>query len=96
MHVEYDFEALQNCQCGGCPVHDGSQCIMQKTNGTKFTTCSSTPPPDQVEGLYCSQQKGKSACTDLMASKACLCPTCPVWRSHNLDTAYFCANGPAT
>ena len=43
MQVEYDFDSLQNCQCGACEVHDGSSCIMQKTNGLKFTTCSSPP-----------------------------------------------------
>ncbi len=95
MKVEYNFEDLQNCQCGDCPVHDGSQCVMQRTNGMKFTTCSSDPEPDQVEGIYCSARKGKSACGDLAVSKACLCPTCTVWRSHDLDTAYFCVNGAA-
>jgi len=45
MRVEYNLEFLQSCQCGMCPVHDGSQCINQKTNGLKFTTCSSTPSP---------------------------------------------------
>lgn len=96
MRVEYNFEFLQSCQCGMCPVHDGSQCINQKTSGLKFTTCSSTPPPQDVEGIYCSQQRGKSSCNDLPRSKACLCPTCPVWRSHSLDTNYFCIEGPAS
>jgi len=96
MRVEYDFAALQNCQCGGCPVHDGSRCITERTGGKKFTTCSSDPVPEQVEGIYCSLQRGRSACQDLAVSKACICPTCTVWRSHSLDTAYFCTNGPAS
>lgn len=95
MQVEYDFDSLQNCQCGACEVHDGSSCIMQKTNGLKFTTCSSPPDPDQVEGIYCSAQRGKSSCSDLATDKACLCPTCTVWRSHDLHTAYFCTRGAA-
>jgi hypothetical protein len=95
MRVEYSFDSLQNCQCGSCPVHDGSQCIMERTRGMKFTTCSSDPPPEQVEGIYCAAQKGRSTCADLAGDKACLCPTCPVWRSHNLDIAYFCINGAA-
>ncbi len=96
MRVEYTFDALQDCQCGSCPVHDGSQCILQKTAGKKFTYCSSEPAPNDVEGIYCSFKKGQSACTDLATAKACLCPTCPVWRSHSLDTAYFCTHGAAS
>ncbi len=96
MRVEYNFERLQDCQCGACPVHDTSACVMEKTGGMKFTTCSSTPDPDDVEGIYCSFQKGKSSCTDLDVSKACLCPTCPVWRSHSLDTSYYCVKGAAS
>ena len=95
MRVEYNFDLLQNCQCGGCPVHDASPCVMQKTEGMKFTTCSSTPQPDDVEGIYCSYDKGKSTCTGFDVAKACLCPTCMVWRSHNLDTSYFCVKGAA-
>jgi len=93
--VEYNFESLQNCQCGACPVHDGSNCVAQHTNGLKFTTCSSDPPAADVEGIYCSAQKGASSCHDLASAKACLCPTCTVWKSHSLDTAYFCINGAA-
>lgn len=96
MKVEYNFDMLQNCQCGACPVHDGSACIAQRTNGMKFVTCSSEPPLDQVEGIYCSYRKGQSQCGDLASSKACICPTCSVWRSHGLDTAYFCLQGPAS
>jgi hypothetical protein len=96
MRVEYGFDALQNCQCGGCPVHDGSECIVQRTNGLKFTTCSSDPSPDDVEGIYCATEKGRSVCSDLATAKACLCPTCKVWRSHGLDVPYFCVNGPAS
>jgi hypothetical protein len=95
MKVEYNFDSLQNCQCGACPVHDGSKCVMQKTDGRKFSHCSSDPVPDSVEGIYCSAQKGRSQCEDLAVSKACLCPTCPIWRSHTLDTAYFCTHGAA-
>ena len=94
-HVDYGFDALQNCQCGSCPVHAGSQCIVKKTNGLKFTTCSSTPEADEVEAIYCSAKKGRSTCSDLPRNKACLCPTCSVWRSHGLDTNYFCVEGPA-
>jgi len=96
MKVEYSFQNLQNCQCGACPVHNGSQCIVDKTQGLKFTTCSSTPTANEVEGIYCSFQKGRSGCQDLASSKACLCPTCPVWKSHALDTAYFCVHGAAS
>ncbi len=96
MRVEYDFDQLQDCQCGACPVHNGSTCVMQKTDGKKFVTCSSDPPPASVEGIYCAQQKGRSACNDLAASKACICPTCAVWRSHDLDTNYFCVHGAAS
>lgn len=96
MRVEYNFDSLQNCQCGGCPVHDGSECIMQRTNGLKFTTCSSEPPAENVEGIYCAAQKGRSMCSDLATSKACLCPTCEVWRAHDLDVSYFCVNGAAS
>ena len=96
MRVEYEFDALQNCQCGGCPVHDGSQCVIQRTSGMKFTHCSTDPDPDSVEGIYCSYRKGASQCSDLAANKACLCPTCTVWRMHNLDTAYFCIHGAAS
>lgn len=96
MKVEYSFDALQNCQCGACPVHDGSSCVTQKTEGLKFRTCASTPPPSDVEGIYCSAQRGRSECGDLAADKACICPTCSVWRGHELDTAYFCLRGAAS
>lgn len=95
MKVEYTFAQLQDCQCGSCPVHDGSQCIVEHTNGMKYTVCGSDPQPGQVEGIYCSQQKGSSACHDLASSKACVCPTCIVWKSHALDTAYYCIHGAA-
>jgi hypothetical protein len=96
MKVDYNFDSLQNCQCGACPVHDGSQCVVQKTQGLKFVECSSDPAPSNVEGIYCSAQKGKSQCGDLPSNKACVCPTCSVWRSHSLDTAYFCTHGSAS
>ena len=95
MKVEYNFDALQNCQCGACPVHDGSRCVSQKTQGLKFTTCASDPNPTDVEAIYCSAQKGASNCQDLATAKACLCPTCTVWKSHGLDAPYFCVNGSA-
>lgn len=69
---------------------------MQRTNGLKFTTCSSEPPAENVEGIYCAAQKGRSMCSDLATSKACLCPTCEVWRAHDLDVSYFCVNGAAS
>jgi hypothetical protein len=93
MHVEYGFEPLQNCQCSACAVHNESSCIMEKTHGLKFTHCSSTPDPEEVEAIYCSAQKGKSSCPDLATDKACMCPTCNVWRSYDLETAYFCSRG---
>jgi hypothetical protein len=94
--VEYNFELLQDCQCSTCKVHNNSACIQQRTGSLKFVTCASEPPPNDVEGLYCSQGKGRSICSDLATSKACMCPTCAVWRTHELDEPYFCANGPAS
>ena len=95
MNVEYEFSSLQDCQCGSCPVHDGSQCVVQRTDGMKYATCSTDPTPDTVEAIYCSMQKGASGCQDMAVSKICFCPTCSVWRSHGLDTGYFCVNGSA-
>jgi len=96
MKVEYGFGSLQNCQCGGCPVHDGSRCIVEKTEGMKYAVCGSDPRPEQVEAIYCSVQKGRSGCSDLATSKACMCPTCTVWKSHDLETAYYCVSGAAS
>ncbi|HOG45990.1 MAG TPA: DUF2769 domain-containing protein [Anaerolineae bacterium] len=95
MKVEYNFQQLQDCQCSTCKVHNGSTCVSQRTGGLKFTTCASQPPPEQVEGIYCAQMKGQSSCNDMQVNKACMCPTCGVWRSHELDTNYFCVHGSA-
>jgi len=94
--VDYNFQLLQDCQCSACQVHNGSVCVNERTGGLKFVTCSSEPPPEDVEGLYCSMEKGSSSCTDMQTNKACMCPTCGVWRSYGLETAYFCVHGSAT
>ena len=51
--------------------------------------------PEEMIGLYCSYQVGKSTCHDLDASQQCTCPSCEVWISDNLQSQHYCTEGDA-
>ncbi|RJQ31852.1 MAG: DUF2769 domain-containing protein [Actinobacteria bacterium] len=52
--------------------------------------------PDEMIGLYCSSQIGKSGCAnDLDTNQKCSCPTCMVWMRHDLNAQYYCSEGDA-
>ena len=51
------------------------------------------PAAETMEGVYCSDAVNGSRCKDLEVSKACLCPTCAVWRDNSLTMQYYCADG---
>ncbi|MBI2954115.1 MAG: DUF2769 domain-containing protein [Chloroflexi bacterium] len=53
------------------------------------------PAPQAVQMEFCSQDVGKSECTDLNTQLACNCPGCPVWIRNGLNSSYFCSRGPA-
>lgn len=40
--------------------------------------------------LYCAKSVGASDCEDLDSRQSCQCPTCAVWATHHLDSAYYC------
>lgn len=54
------------------------------------------PAPQSVQMVFCSEDVGKSECTDLNTSLACNCPGCPVWTRNNLNSTYFCSRGAAS
>ena len=92
--VTYNLDNVNKCQCYQCPVHQTSQCITNKmqTMGIHMPM-SMLPSAEAFEGMYCAEAVSKSTCTDLDASKNCICPTCPVWSDNNLTMQYYCANG---
>ena len=55
------------------------------------------PKPEELPGPFCSI--GKAACNDLDRNKACICPTCQVYKEFSLVSGkpieHFCFNDRA-
>jgi hypothetical protein len=55
------------------------------------------PKPEELAGPFCSI--GKAACNDLDRNKACICPTCQVYKEFSLVSGkpieHFCFNDRA-
>lgn len=51
--------------------------------------------PQEMIGLYCSSEIGKSSCSDLDTTQSCSCPSCMVWMRHNLTQYKYCTEGDA-
>jgi hypothetical protein len=93
--VLFTVSNVESCQCGSCPVYLSSPSAKAK-NATIDWKPGVLPPADVIEGIYCASEVGKSKCDDLDGTKACNCPSCPVWESCGLNGTYFCMRGPAT
>jgi len=99
--VPYNLENIKKCLCPKCPVQVDSKCSMAKlkslTKGLESAREGEVPEPQNVPGLYCST--GKATCQDLNPHEQCICPTCSVWKKHNLQNVqpvmYFCQRGKA-
>ena len=50
---------------------------------------------EEMIGLYCSSEIGKSKCGDLDPSQMCTCPACDVWAEYGLKSQYYCTEGDA-
>jgi hypothetical protein len=103
--VPLTMENIDKCNCKMCPMQAQSACakdlqskmmeMKQSMQDGKMQMM--TPMPEMVPGVYCSS--GNATCKDLDFSKMCICPTCQVFKEHNLMTGtpmgYFCRDGKA-
>ena len=92
--VDYTIKNVERCQCGTCPVYLSSGCAKAK-NATIDWKPGVLPPAEVIEGIYCAVAVGASKCNDLDKTKACRCPSCPVWDDYGLTETYYCIRGPA-
>jgi hypothetical protein len=101
--VEFTQDNVMKCQCGNCPVQEDSSCaadMMQqfkaKTEGAPSGVQGSLEgiaQPSDLPGLYCSS--GTAECGDLDFAQSCVCPTCDVWKGHDLTKQHYCEQGDA-
>ena len=49
---------------------------------------------ENMEGLFCSPEVGKSTCE--FDKNGCICGTCPVQLEHELMSGYYCESGAPT
>jgi hypothetical protein len=99
------MENIDKCNCKMCPMQAKSTCAQglqakmmeMKKSMMEGKMTMMTPMPEAVPGVYCSS--GKAICKDLDFTKTCICPTCPVFKEHNLiagtPVGYFCRDGRA-
>ena len=92
--VLYTIQNVEHCKCGSCPVYLSSPCAKAKNASIDWKP-GVLPPADVIEGIYCAEAVGKSKCDDLDGTKACNCPSCPVWESCGLNGTHYCLKGSA-
>src|ERR1035437_5620871 len=99
--VPYTGSNIKRCRCPQCFVQANSKCVKEKFSGLKNELESleevEVLEPQKVPGIYCST--GITTCKDLDFNKQCICYTCPVWDSYELENSktiiYFCNKGEA-
>lgn len=99
--VPYTVSNIKRCRCPQCFVQANSKCVKEKYSGLKNELESleeiEALEPQKVPGIYCST--GIATCKDLDFNKQCICYTCPVWDSYELENSktiiYFCNKGEA-
>ncbi len=92
--VPFNEGNLKECQCPKCPVEIRSVCAENQLEETEIQLLRREMPSEEDSPeLYCS--KGLANCLDIDPSRACVCPTCPVWAKQKLSAKYYCVSGSA-
>jgi hypothetical protein len=91
--VAFTTANIGKCQCTNCGVQSGSSCVTGKMQAMQGAATQSTPAPEDVPKVYCSQ--GTASCGDLDFSQNCICPTCSVWKENDLSNYKYCQHGSA-
>ncbi len=93
--VPFTLENVGRCLCPGCPVQARSKCVAGLKVGLAAALKDEPLKRERIPGVYCSTDK--ATCTDLDASKNCLCGSCGVYTQYNLGKAEpggkYCAYG---
>jgi len=91
--VTLNWENIDKCRCGQCPVLATSGCAKAQVTKIDWEKKDKLPLADQLPGVYCSH--GKTICSDFDNNQSCVCPSCAVWSENGLKGTYFCLNGSA-
>lgn len=87
MQVERTKENIEKCRCMSCPSYT-EHCKLKNAPENFLKMLEDYQHAQHFEKMFCAYEK--SEC--IYKNHGCICPTCEVFKTYNLNKEVFCTH----